>query len=475
MYAWFVRHCSLPLYQKWHGSKLLKLVREFERSARFSQDELRSIQWARLQRMIRHAYDHVPYYRNLFDDQQVVPEDIRSFEDFGTLPTLRKEALQDQLDDLLAANVPKEQRHRGITSGSSGRPTYYVQDIPGNQVRAAAGRRLLRMTGYDFGLRVFYFWRRSPYTVGADTVTRSEALEATAAPPFPVRIKHWAYRHFAANNPAYHEDPTLLTESEMANTYRALKRFRPHVIVAYVNALYRLAQFLDAEGLANTIRPRSVVVSSETLYPHQKALMGRVFGCRVFNRYGLQETGMVAVECPEGEGLHTNTEILHLEYVPVSGGEKQIVVTDLINRAMPLLRYETGDTGEPISGQCACGRGLSRIGSLQGRVIELLPTRSGGLVNGQLFATFHSIPGVKQYQVVQEALDAFVLRIVRGQGYMEESLHPMIETIWERFGADTRVDIEYPDSIPFTGGGKYKLVVSAVTASTRNDVGGTAA
>jgi len=279
-------------------------------------------------------------------------------------------------------------------------------------------------------------------------------------------VKRWAYQRFAIDNPVYRVDPTLLTESEMAAIYRRLKLFRPDVIISYVNALYYFAQFLQAEGLANTIKLRSVIVSSETLYSHQKELMERVFGCRVFNRYGMQETGIIAVQCPDSEGLHTNTEILYLEYVPVLGGGTQVVVTDLINRAMPLLRYETGDTAEPINRSCPCGRGLERIRSLQGRIIELLPTRSGGVVNGQLFATFHWIEGVKQYQVVQKAVDSFLVRIVRGQGYVEDNLLPLLQTIHERFGDDTHIEIEYPDEIPFTKGGKYKLVVSAATAST---------
>jgi len=466
VYGWFVRNCSLPLYQKWHGFELLKQVRALEKSAWLSADELRSIQWGRLQRMIRQAYDHVPYYRALFADSDIVPEEIQSFEDFGKLPLLTKETLQDRLDDLLAVNVPREEHHRGVTSGSSGRPTYYVQDRPGNRTRAAAGRRLLRMAGYDFGLRLFYFWRQAPYTVGSDKGTPAEAPEPTAPPALPVRLKRWAYGRFAVENPVYRVDPTLLTDSEMSEMYRRLKRFRPHLIVSYVNALYRFAQFLEAEGLANTVKPRSVIVSSETLYSHQKELMERVFGCRVFNRYGMQETGIIAVECPDGEGLHTNTEILYLEYVRVLGGGTQIVVTDLINRAMPLLRYETGDTAEPINRSCPCGRGLERIRNLQGRIIELLPTRGGGVVNGQLFATFHWIEGVKQYQVVQEAVDSFVVRIVRGQGYVEDNLRPMLKTIHEWFGDDTRIEIEYPDEIPFTKGGKYKLVISAATAST---------
>ena len=243
--------------------------------------------------------------------------------------------------------------------------------------------------------------------------------------------------------------------------YNQLKEFKPSIIISYVSALYILAQYLETNCLKG-IRPRSVIVSSEALYQHQRVAMERAFGCPVYNRYGLSETGVVAIECPVREGLHLNQEILHMESVSDSAGNTQLIVTDLINRGMPLLRYETGDTGQLIQERCLCGRGLSRIGSLSGRVIDMLPTRLGGYVNGQLFATFHWIEGVKQYQVVQEKINAFKLRIVPTSAFTENNLAPMIETIRERFGRDTSIALDYVENIPFTRGGKYKLVVSEV-------------
>jgi hypothetical protein len=86
-----------------------------------------------------------------------------------------------------------------------------------------------------------------------------------------------------------------------------------------------------------------------------------------------------------------------------------------------------------------------------------------GWANGQLFATFHWIEGVKQYQVVQEKIDAFKIRIVRTSSFAENNLAPMLQTIRERFGGDTSIGVDYLENIPFTRGGKYKLVVSEVT------------
>lgn len=460
MYAHFVRHISLPFYEWWHGTDVQKTIRSFEKSQWLVNERLRAIQWTRLSEMLAHAYNNVPYYRQQFGAMGATPEDIRSFEDFAQFPVLTKQTLQERLQDLVATNIPRSELFMGVTSGSSGRPTRYYQQISTNKIRKAAGRRLLKMSGYDFGLREFYFWRESQYTiVGAEV---SPVAEQKSWPISPLRkLKEALYARFAIENPIVRVDPTLLTESEMAGALDAMRRFKPHIIVAYVNSLFRFAQFLDSQNVTD-IRPRSIFVSSETLHPHQRDLMQKVFDCRVYNRYGLQETGIIAVECPVGPGLHINQEILHVEFQPSIANTLQLIVTDLINHAMPLLRYQTGDTGQPIDGSCSCGRGLARIDDIQGRIIDLLPTRSGGYVNGQLFATFHWIEGVRQYQVVQQTMSAFLIRIVRGAEFSEASLEPIVQTIREHFGDDTSVRIEYAESIPFTAGGKYRLVVSEV-------------
>jgi phenylacetate-CoA ligase len=362
---------------------------------------------------------------------------------------------------LTATNISRAELVKGVTSGSSGQPTHYIQEKSSNRIRTAAGKRLTGIAGYDLGQKLFYLWRDSPFVIEGDQVKLATEVQKASSSVLG-KLKQAIHSRFGVENQTLRVDPTLMTESEMANMYEQLRLFKPDVVISYVSTLYMFAQYLDANCLVGRIVPRSVIVSSETLYPHQRELLERVFGCSVYNRYGLSETGIVAIECPVREGLHLNQEILHVESMPDSAGNSQLVVTDLINHGMPLLRYETGDTGRVIEERCACGRGLSRIVDLSGRIIDLLPTRMGGYVNGQLFATFHWIEGVKQYQVIQEKIDAFKIRIIRTPSFAENNLAPMLQTIHERFGRETSIEVDYVESIPFTRGGKYKLVVSEV-------------
>lgn len=460
MYAALVKHITLPFYERRRGSDLLQRMNTYKASQWLSTEALREMQFQKLSKLLKHAYDNVPLYREKFETIGAVPEDIKSFEDYAKFPTLVKKELQERLDDLTAKNADPANLLKGITSGSSGQPTIYLQERTSNRDRVAAGKRLTGIAGWDVGLRLFYLWRDSPFQIEGDKIT---AVDNRYVLPDTLvrRFKRRLHDRFGVVNPTLRVDPTMMTESEMADMFRRLKRFNPDVVISYVNTLYRFAQFMEDEKLSG-IHPRSVIVSSESLYPHQRELMERVFGCRVYNRYGLSETGIVAIECEERNGLHINQEILHIEYQPTVSDTQEIVVTDLINHGMPILRYETGDTGVPVTGTCACGRGLERIGNLEGRVIELLPSKLGGHVNGQLFATFHWIQGVKQYQVIQDRIDAFRINIVKTGEFESRNLDPMVEVIREKFGEDAQVDVNYLDTIPFTSGGKYKLVVSKI-------------
>ena len=129
MYAGFVKHVSFPFYQWKHGSDYLKRLKTFEHSQWWPPERLREMQWQRLRKILDHAYRNVPYYKEIFAILQASPEDFRSFDDFAKIPTLTKQTLQSRFNDMIATNIPRENLHRGITSGSSGQPTYYLSLI----------------------------------------------------------------------------------------------------------------------------------------------------------------------------------------------------------------------------------------------------------------------------------------------------------------------------------------------------------
>ena len=175
----------------------------------------------------------------------------------------------------------------------------------------------------------------------------------------------------------------LITEDGLRDFHARLKTFRPKVLLGYANSLKLLAQYLKSHGLA-AYQPRSIVSTAEVLGPEDRALIEDVFGCRVFNRYGCREVSVIASECAEHAGMHIMAEGLCVEvvrggrYAP-PGEAGAVLITDLLNLAMPLIRYRIGDVAASQAGPCSCGRGLPRLEGLQGRVTDFLVARTGAL------------------------------------------------------------------------------------------------
>jgi phenylacetate-CoA ligase len=189
----------------------------------------------------------------------------------------------------------------------------------------------------------------------------------------------------------------------------------------------------------------------------------------VTNRYGCEEVSLIACECERHAGLHVNAEGVYVELLrdgePVPPGEPgSVVVTDLTNRAMPILRYQVGDVAVWSGRCCPCGRGLPLLERLEGREADYVLTPAGELISGiSLTENFAlHVPGVAQLQIIQETLQRFRFRIVRGPDFGPGSLRRIGELVLERFGPGVGFEIEHVERIPQEPSGKYRFCISRV-------------
>src|SRR5262249_27888573 len=169
------------------------------------------------------------------------------------------------------------------------------------------------------------------------------------------------------------------------------------------------------------------------------------------------------------DGLHINADGVYVEIErdgePARPGEPgSILVTDLTNRGMPLLRYQVGDVGVWAGRRCACGRGLSLLERLEGREADYVTTPRGEMISGisltENFAV--QVPGIAQLQIIQETVDQFRFRIVRGPEFGPASLERMRGLVAERFGPSVAYKCEYVERIPQEPSGKYRFCISRV-------------
>jgi phenylacetate-CoA ligase len=250
-----------------------------------------------------------------------------------------------------------------------------------------------------------------------------------------------------------------------------LRRNPPGLLFGHAHSLYLFAAYVR-RYCPGTIRPAGVVSAAMTLHDWQRGVIEAAFGRPVTNRYGCEEVSLVACECEKHRGLHLNADSVYCEVVPdnrLSAGPRagRLLITDLTNRAMPLIRYQVGDVVIPSDRTCACGRGLPLIEQVVGREADYVLTPAGSLISGisltDHFAT--EIRGASQVQIVQEKLTFLRLRMVPGDGFGPDS-HRQIETLVRNtFGTDMGYEVELVDAIPQEPSGKYRFCVSPVATA----------
>jgi phenylacetate-CoA ligase len=429
-----------------------RYLREYERTQFLPPDAIRALQLERLQRRLRQAYDHCPYYRRKWDALGVHPSDVRRLEDLAEFPVLKKADIQTHRDEMIAENVPGDQMFVDQTGGSTGTPISYYQSYDVDLSRWAVTRRHNGWAGYRVGDKSAWVWG-APRDIPAPTVKnrlRSLLLERTL-----------------------YLDTAHFTEQKVRTFNEQLKRFRPKVIFAYARALAHLARYLR-EHSHSVYQPRSIVTSAEVLEPADRQAIEEVFGCPVFDRYGCREVGVLASECAEHAGLHTAAEGLYFEVVvgdrlAAPGEVGKVLVTDLLNFAMPLIRYEIGDMAALETAVCPCGRGLPRLKNIAGRVTDFVVGSDGRLVSGVFLATYviAKRPTLGQVQIRQHAPGALVYRIAQrnSHGAAPADLDFLRDATHEYVGADTHVEFEFVKELRAEPSGKFIFCRSTVDAA----------
>ncbi len=257
-------------------------------------------------------------------------------------------------------------------------------------------------------------------------------------------------------------------EADLARYLRKLNRFRPTWFYGYVSMLSEFADYALQHPERWRLDLDCVVTTSEVLTEPVRQKLARAFRTRVFNEYGCGELGTIAHECEAGS-LHLSdenmlVEILDGERVCDPGESGEIVVTELNNYAMPLIRYRTGDFGALGTGTCKCGRTLAVLEGLHGRAYDMVRTRRGQLFHGEfMIYIFEDIKrrqqGIKQFQVVQQDLDRFLVRIVPEQGYGPQIEREITEQIRGHVDPEATVTFELATAIERASSGKMRVIV----------------
>lgn len=428
-----------------YGRNFTVYSRILDASQQFSADQLRSYQSERLAELLNHAYQYVPHYRTQMDVASVKPHDITLENIKRYFPILSKSNLRDAPERFQSTFYGRRQLTKIHTSGTTGTPLSIVATKSAIQQNYAFFARFLNWAGVS---------------VGEPSATFAGRIIIPLNQPHP---PYWRMNHALHNVlfSSYH-----ISDKTIPSYIRALEHLNPRFIDAYPSAIYTIARYINDHGITHGIQPRAIVTSSETLQSFQRAAIVQAFRCQVFDQYGSAEMATFISQCEEGS-YHVNPEYGLLELVDEQGNQVapgeagELVCTGFLNTAMPLIRYQIGDSAVSSNKSCKCGRQFPVVESLLGRTDDLILTPEGRFV-GRLDPVFKGLGSIRESQIIQESLTRIVVRIVREPDYTEQVGHALVAALRERLG-NVDLVLEYVDAIPRTSAGKFRSVISMVS------------
>jgi len=421
----------------------------FLKSVEFSSiEQLQRLQNEKLERLLLHTYENVPYYHRVLPEADVIANNKVFLENFHKIPPLTKAIIRSEGENLYSDDYKKRGGYFNTSGGSTGEPVKFIQDKH-SRAWEFAGRFLFNSwAGKDVGQAELKLWG-----------SERDILEGKDE--WKTLLRRWLFN------------------TELLNTYRMStdgmrkhidrwNKVKPRQVWAYTDSMYKLSQFVVNEKIS-VYPPGGIICTTAPLLPQARKHIEQTFRCKVFDQYGSREVGPVACECHAQEGLHIFTPIQRVEILdsndqPVKGEDiGQIVITNLHNYSMPLIRYKIGDTGCFSNKPCSCGRGFPLLKEISGRLFAHFVKKDGSLVHSQFFvALFFFKSWVKEFKVVQTDYGLIDISVALEGKADQNDIVVITNKIKQVMGADCRVEFKFVDEIPPTASGKYLYTFSEV-------------
>jgi phenylacetate-CoA ligase len=421
------------------GQSISENLNFLQNSQWWSRDKLDDYQNQKLQNLIGHAYDNVPYYRDLFSKLDLRPEDIQTKQDLHKLPILTKEIIKEHFpSNIVTKTIRKSKLYYSSSSGSTGEPLKFFNTKYSYSFRIASNLRGWYWMGYRLGDK-FVKLSQNP---------RSKLNKKIQ--DYLTRNKYLFSKH--------------LTEPKFTMILDEILKYKPKILRGYPDPLFFLAKSAEKKNLSFSIS--AINTTGNILFPEARNVIERTFNAKVFDSYSC-EGAPLFFECPTHACYHGAMEYGISEIIScgkeVGPGEcGRHIVTDLHNYAVPFIRFDTQDILMKSAVSCQCGRMLIQIDKIYGRDNDILVTPRGKYLIVHNFTGYFQrkdVIGVDQFQIYQEDIDKIVFNLVTNKNYSLQT-ETKIYNYWKNYVADdVEIQINVVDEILPTPSGKRRFLI----------------
>lgn len=438
----FYRNFSMHFLGKMKYDDLFwKTYYWLDKTRSWSLKQFREYQIQELQRQIDHAYRHTTYYKRMFDENGWKPKHFQDFRDFRKIPLLTKEEMREHLEELRA--LPKRQCFAVTTGGSTGIPTkiYHEVDKTVNVYRAF----------------VWQWYNEGGYYLGDKAaILRGSIVKKGCC-------------EFISDSNELHCSSMKMSENNMQEYLHQMEKHSVTAICAYPTSAELLAKYVESKNISfnENSKIKSLFTSSETLTDKARKLIEKTLNLRVYDLYGNSEQmGMIG---QFQDGLyheymcHSYVEYLDEYDRPVKNGRGRIIATGFINRAMPILRYDTDDFAEICKEMPLVKCNTQKVvKNVYGRrePQDLIFGRDGNQVNIVAINSHADIfDHIYKLQFVQEEKGKIKLNLMPDQNFTQADFTSIRQEISKRLGETFTLDVAITDQFEYTARGKEKLLI----------------
>jgi len=436
-------YSPLSLYYLKHkdNGKFWNCLQEQIRMQYLPIKELKKIQWEKFKKLIDHAYQNVPFYKELFDKADIKPNDIKRKSDIQKIPIVTKEDLRKAFREgkCIAKNITNSRWVYEKTSGSTNEPFEFYKDKNEEMLENCCLLRQKLITGYGLG--------------------ESSLLMRGLEPKKPIKQKIlgllFKKRHFLC---LFNID-----EKRIPGYIHLIKDKKIKLIECFPSGLKEIAIYIKREGI--DIKVNSVISCGEKLSIKDKKVIEEAFNTKVFENYSAAEVMELAFGCELRNGLHIDNSRYLLELIknnkPAKKGEEgEVIVTNLNNYVMPFIRYKLGDKAAFAKKKCSCGRGFPLIKELKGRIIENFKTPDGRILNYHFFSTVldNEHENILKYQIARSKNNQILINIVPNATFSDTIKNRIYEEISEHVGSSMKIKICLVSEIPKGNTGKHIMM-----------------
>lgn len=420
---------------------IIKMNRYFYES-RIRLDKLR---FELLQSQIQYCYDNVPFYQKIFREKKLYPNDFKQVSDLQHYPIITKEEIIKDYTQFFSKKYRMDKCYKSHTSGSTGQPFWTCFDTRSWKRKKYISKLRARFTcGMAFREKVAIFECESIEKI------QKENKKITIQKPF-FNIKKFSIFE------------------NMKKTVSDLIKFNPQNFYGSPSYIFQLGQFMDKNSIILN-RLKRIFTSSELLEKNVRCFLNSFFKAEIFDIYGSTEFKEIAWECRKHKGYHINEDEIICEILkdgcPAEIGEiGDIVITDLHNKAMPLIRYQLQDKGYFLGEKCDCGLNFVLMKPAGGRASDYLVLPNGEQISPYLLTTsIEHVDGLLKYQIVQTDKNSIVVNLVLDERYNgsdfqnEQTMAQILDILTNATSDSFHIKIKKCRTIKIEENGKCKVV-----------------